>query len=91
MPGLRDQYRVDAVVGQRDLLGGAEQRRGLRQGRGEHLEHLSDRVDGHDVQAAFDEARGQLAGSGAQIEHIARSCGRSQSIASGGYDGRPRS
>ena len=72
VPGLRDQHGVDAVVGQRNLLGGAEQRRGVGQRIAEHLEHLRDRVDGDHVEAAFDQPRRQLAGARAEVEHVAR-------------------
>ena len=72
VPGLRHQNRVDAVVGQRDLLGGAQQRRGVGQRAAQQLEHLGDRVDGDHVEAALDEPGGQLSGACSEVEHVAR-------------------
>ncbi|CPA79553.1 Uncharacterised protein [Mycobacterium tuberculosis] len=54
MPRLSHQHRVNAVVVQRNLFGGAQQRDGLRQRSTQHVQHLRDRVDGNHVQAALD-------------------------------------
>ena len=71
MPRLGDQHRVDAVVLQRNLFGGTQQRARLRQRGAQHLQHVGNRVDGHHVQAALHQPGGQLAGAGAQVEHLA--------------------
>lgn len=70
MPGLCDENGINTVVRQRYFFGGAQQRGRVRQRFAQHVEHLGDRVDGHNVEPAFDEPGRQLAGAGTQVEHI---------------------
>ena len=69
VPRLARDDRVDRVVLDGDVLGGAEDARHAGHGDLELLEHLLDGVDGDDVAVERDERLGELAGAGAEVEH----------------------
>ena len=64
-----DQDGVHAGVRQRDRLGGAQQGRRTRRGGAQLVEHPGRRVDGRHVPYPSDEAAGELARPGAEVQH----------------------
>ena len=70
VPGLRDQHRVHAVVGQRNVFCGTEQRRRIGQRIGQQLKHFRDGIDRDDVEPALDEPGGELSRPCAEVEHV---------------------
>ena len=72
VPGLPDADRVDARVGERDVLGRARQGLGARHGGDQLLAHAVRRLDGRHAMAGSDQLARQLAGAGGQVEHVTR-------------------
>ena len=71
MKRLGDDHSVDVGVRHRDRLGPTLSRVHVRHVRPENRKHLGRRLDSDDLVPGGDERGGQLACSGAEIEHAA--------------------
>ena len=67
---LGREDRVDARVRERDRLAAAGQRLGARHDLLQHRPHRVVRLDGHDSSKPRHELASQLAGAGAEVEHL---------------------
>ncbi len=70
--GLRAGHDVRVLVGQRDDLGGAQDRVRAGSRCGQELEHLRQRLDRRHAVAERDERARQLPRSGAEVDDVAR-------------------